>query len=532
MSQESTPLAGGFAPRVRGSKGQDTIPRCREPVRARSRSRSRSRPFDRERERERERARRPTLPNRASLSRFPNGRGTVSESARLRALAGEYEIVRTIATGGMGSVHEVRSRRTGQRYAAKVLLKAEDARARERFRREAELLARCDRHPGIVKVHALLDSNEGGPSLIMDFVEGESLERLLERGGKLEPRRALEIALDLALALAFAHERGIVHRDVKPANVLIDHEGKPRLTDFGLATARDVDRLTRTGQFVGTVLYCAPEQTSRRSSEPEPNADVYSLGAVLFHMLAGEPPVTADTVMGVLSALNGKAPVRDVRLLAPMTPPALAAIVARCLEKRPERRYANGAEVARELAALGVGETASDDAAPAASERGRLVPVLLVALVLGGVALAAMLVRARASAGGGEATAADAIAVARSAVAAGDGQAALAALEKVPSPPGADAELVRGRALLLLGRAAEAEKIARDAPPNRRPEARELEGDALLAEKKFTAAQIAYSSVLDDASGEELRLKRARAAALANDDVTALADFARLVPDP
>ncbi len=456
----------------------------------------------------------------------------MSESARLRALAGEYEIVRTIATGGMGSVHEVKSRRTGQRYAAKVLLKDEDARARERFRREAELLARCDRHPGIVKVHALLESNEGGPSLIMDFVEGESLERLLDRGGKLDPRRALEIALGLAEALGFAHERGIVHRDVKPANVLVDAEGKPRLTDFGLATARDVDRLTRTGQFVGTVLYCAPEQTSRQKGEPEPNADVYSLGAVLFHMLAGEPPVLAESVMAVLSALHGKAPVRDVRLLAPETPAELAAIVARCLEKRPERRYANGTEVARALAVLRAGETASDADAPGRGENRRLRGGVLVAVGLGAVALAAALVTMRRSPGSGEGTGADAIAVARSAVAAGDGQAALAALEKAPAPAGADADLVRGRALLLVGRAAEAEKVARDAPPSRRAEARELEGDALLAQKKFTAAQIAYSSVLDDASGEELRLKRARAAALAGDDVTALADFAKLVPDP
>ncbi|HZV01951.1 MAG TPA: protein kinase, partial [Planctomycetota bacterium] len=135
--------------------------------------------------------------------------------------------MRRIGAGGMGTVHEVRNKRTGARYAAKTLA-AETPRARERFRREAELLARCDQHPGIVKVHALLETRDGRHVLVMDLVEGESLATIVEREGQLEPRRAAGIALEVARALGFAHERGIVHRDVKPENVLVDREGRSR----------------------------------------------------------------------------------------------------------------------------------------------------------------------------------------------------------------------------------------------------------------------------------------------------------------
>src|SRR5262249_37408316 len=130
---------------------------------------------------------------------------------------------------------------------------------RERFRRESELLARCDRHPGIVKVHALGETSEGLLYIIMDLVEGASLDRLLEQE-RLSPRRTAEIYRDVARALGHAHALGIVHRDVKPTNVLLDAQGTPKLTDFGLATTCDLETLTRTKTFVETFLYCAPEQ--------------------------------------------------------------------------------------------------------------------------------------------------------------------------------------------------------------------------------------------------------------------------------
>jgi tRNA A-37 threonylcarbamoyl transferase component Bud32/tetratricopeptide (TPR) repeat protein len=438
-----------------------------------------------------------------------------------KATLEDFEFLRLIGKGGMGTVHEVRNKRTGARYAAKILA-AETPRARERFRREAELLARCDQHRGIVKVHALVEARDGRQMLVMDLVDGESLAAVIEREGRLEPRRAGAIALEVARALAFAHERGIVHRDVKPENVLLDREGRPRLGDFGLATARDLERMTLTGQFVGTPLYCAPEQAIRGALEPRPTADVFSAGAVIFAMLAGEPPFPSDSPLGVIQRLAAPEPARDVRLLAPETPPALAAIVARALAKDPRQRYAHGGELARDLERFFAGEST------AASARGGTRRVLGLGAIALALAVAAVLIgmRPRSPAPDPETS----VALARKALEAGDAAGALAALDALPSPPGSDARVLRARALLLAGRLDEAAAIARDLPPSRVVEAREIEGDVLVARKKYGEALLAYGAVVDR-SGEELRIKHGRAAVLAGDDATALADFARLVPD-
>src|SRR5579872_343820 len=221
----------------------------------------------------------------------------------------------------MGAVYEVQDRKTGVRRAAKVLRAATDQRAKDRFRREAELLARCDRHDGIVKVHSIGESPLG-VFIIMDLVEGEDLGKLVERGGKLEPRRAARIGLDVARALAFVHERGIIHRDVKPSNILVDGSGRALLTDFGIATAIDLERLTRTGAFVGTIGYASPEQVSGRAVAP--STDTFSLGLVLFHALTGEQPFDTTDNLTCLARLASDAPVRDVRSVAPEVPAALA----------------------------------------------------------------------------------------------------------------------------------------------------------------------------------------------------------------
>jgi tRNA A-37 threonylcarbamoyl transferase component Bud32 len=262
---------------------------------------------------------------------------------------GEYEVVRAIATGGMGSVHEVKSRRTGVSYAAKTVLKATDSLARDRFRREAELLARCDRHPGIVKVHAFGETPDGSLYMILDLVRGEGLDALVARERRLAPRRAAEIVRDVARALGFVHSLGVVHRDVKPSNILLDRDGTPKLTDFGLATARDLERLTRTGHFVGTLHYCAPEQALGRGIAPGPRADVYALGCVLFHTLAGEAPLNCDTPIELFARLAEPERIRDVRLVVPDVPEPLAAIVACALAKDPAARFATGNELADDL---------------------------------------------------------------------------------------------------------------------------------------------------------------------------------------
>jgi serine/threonine protein kinase len=270
---------------------------------------------------------------------------------------GDYEVLKPIAHGGMGAVFEVENARTRARYAAKVVKDAGKPQALERFRREAELLARVDRHPGIVRVHSFGETEDGGLYMILDLVRGESLDRKLEREGKLEPRAAAALARTVAAALGAAHAQGVVHRDVKPANILVDAaSGEPRLADFGIATALDLERLTRTGGFVGTAAYLAPERTA--GDPGTPTSDVFSLGCVLFQMLAGVRPVPGSSPAQVLAQLVTIEPIADVRTLRPEVPAALAGIVARALEKDPARRLASGASLAAELDAFLAGDSA------------------------------------------------------------------------------------------------------------------------------------------------------------------------------
>src|SRR5579883_1181403 len=268
-------------------------------------------------------------------------------SERIHRRLGEHEVTRAIARGGMGAVFEVKNIRTGVSYAAKVILRPGDGAARARFQREAELLARCE-HPGIVRVHTIGESGED-LYMILDLVRGQDLAAIVERSGPLEPRRAAAVALEVARALAFVHGRGIVHRDVKPSNVLVDEEGHAHLTDFGIATATDLERLTRTGAFVGTVAFVSPEQA--RGKAVTAATDVFSLGGVLFHALSGQPPLGEDGVTA-LAMLASAAKVRDIRVAAPSVPGPLAAIVARALEKDPARRYPSAGAFADDLAAF------------------------------------------------------------------------------------------------------------------------------------------------------------------------------------
>jgi serine/threonine protein kinase len=301
---------------------------------------------------------------------------------------GEYEIVGRLGRGGSGVVLEVRNRTTGASYAAKLIMKSNDAVARERFRREAELLARCDRHPGVVKVHAFGETADGVPYMVMDLVRGEGLDRLLEREDRLEPRRAAALGRDVAAALGHAHSLGIVHRDVKPSNVLLDEAGNVKLTDFGLATACDLERLTRTGIFLGTVRYCAPEQAATEAIGPP--ADVFATGCLLFHALTGRAPLEhLESPAAVFKALRAEEPLADVRTLEPSCPEPLARIVGCALEKDPDLRYANGAELALDLSHFLAGEATSDPDRPARRRRRQARRALVVAL---GLALLGVLI--------------------------------------------------------------------------------------------------------------------------------------------
>jgi tetratricopeptide (TPR) repeat protein len=508
---------------------------------------------------------------------------------------GDHDSVRVIASGGMGLVLEVRNRRTGASYAAKVILQARDPHARERFRREAELVARCDQHPGIVKVHTLGETREGSLYMILDLVRGESLDALLRREGRLEARRAATLALGIANALGFVHERGILHRDVKPSNVLLDATapdpfGAPRLTDFGLATARDVQRLTVTGTFLGTLHYAAPEQAAGRATSAA--SDVFSLGCVLFHALSGTTAIDAGTSLELMARLSDERPLDDVRTRAPDVPASLAAIVARAVTKDPAERYANGRALARDLERFLAGEDVKFVPARRRRRQGLLMlagaalTATVLATVAGlllhgqhvraGEALAAAhdeVARARATRARPNATEAElaearerlrrategralatrlgadpdealgreiaildddlAGAVARAALARGDAAAALATIDAsaagAPSPRN---RALRGRALLSLGRPEEA---LREVEGGKDAEALEVAGDAHVALEHPDRAVEAYGRALalaPRAAEPRLRARRGGAAALAGDDAVARADATALVGNP
>lgn len=217
---------------------------------------------------------------------------------------GGYELVRLLGQGGMGTVYEGRDPRNGERVAVKLLVSGREASAaqRTRFRREARALARLE-HRALAR---LLDAGEerGLPYLVLPFYEGGSLEERLARGEVLAVEEAVRLGVELAEALEAAHGAGLLHRDVKPANVLFAADGQPVLTDFGLvkalARAGETERLTRSGTLQGTPGYWAPEQARGELTKVGPGTDVYGLGATLYAALAGRPPFEGESLVEVL----------------------------------------------------------------------------------------------------------------------------------------------------------------------------------------------------------------------------------------
>jgi eukaryotic-like serine/threonine-protein kinase len=314
---------------------------------------------------------------------------------------GRYEVEELVGSGGMSSVYRARDTLLERNVALKIMHEhhLDDDDYVERFQREARTVAQMS-HPNIVTV---IDRGEadGKPFIVFEYVEGATLDKLIDREGALPIEEALRITVGAARGLAFAHRQGHVHRDVKPQNIMLNGSGQPKVTDFGISRALDVHKgVTQTGTVLGTSNYIAPEQASGERATAQ--SDVYSLGVVLFELLTGRRPFAGDNFVAVaMKHINDPAPrVNDYR---GDVPPRVAAAVACALEKDPRNRFASMEEFAAELdACLRELRTGAADSTatvvtppaprPSASRAGRRIspaPLLVALLALAALAVIA-----------------------------------------------------------------------------------------------------------------------------------------------
>jgi serine/threonine-protein kinase len=273
--------------------------------------------------------------------------------------AGRYRIIRRLGQGGMARVYLAQDESLHREVAIKVLADrhSDDPHFIERFQREARAAARLN-HPNIVQVY---DQSQGGMSFIVqEYVEGETLKDLIRREAPLDPRRAITIALQILAALRVAHQQGVVHRDVKPQNILMQPDGKVKVADFGIASAGGDTEMTEAGSIVGTAQYLAPEQA--RGLPVGPPADLYSVGIVLYEMLSGRVPFEGDTAVNVAMRHVQEAP-EPLTERNPLVPVALESVVMRALAKDPRERFQSADEMGIELDRVRQGLPISDETA-------------------------------------------------------------------------------------------------------------------------------------------------------------------------
>jgi len=276
------------------------------------------------------------------------GAGGHPSVVRPGSRSGDYELVAELARGGMGVVYRARQISLNRIVAVKLIRPERLARPDDvrRFQFEAMAAAQL-RHPNIVSVHEAGEW-EGQPYFSMEFVAGRSLAEVV-REQALSPFKAATLVKAVAEAIHYAHAHGILHRDLKPSNILIDTEGRPRVTDFGLAKVlADESAITLTGEVLGSPSYMAPEQAGGRSHQVDARTDVYALGAILYELLGGRAPFRAETSLATLKLVLETAPVAP-RLLNPRLPRDLETICLQCLEKDPARRYPSAQGLADDL---------------------------------------------------------------------------------------------------------------------------------------------------------------------------------------
>jgi serine/threonine-protein kinase len=330
-------------------------------------------------------------------------------------LSGRYRLEAKLGSGGMSTVYLARDETLDRPVAVKVMHRemSEQADQLERFRQEARAVAKLT-HPNVVSV---IDAGEDGgyPYIVFEYVEGETLKQRIARVGALDTQEALAYAIEIARGLTVAHARNMVHRDIKPQNILIDSEGRAKLTDFGISRQLEQDGMTATGRVLGTTDYVAPEQAMGQAVDQR--SDVYSLGVVLYEMLIGQVPFHADSQVGVaMKHVNEELP--DVQRRRPEVSAAVALVVERATAKDPAERYQKVGEMiddlstALEVEAARAGSTTGEatsvlDALPPPQRRlsGRArwswAAIAALLLIAGGALLAVQLISSGKLGGGG-----------------------------------------------------------------------------------------------------------------------------------
>src|SRR5438105_7624414 len=271
-----------------------------------------------------------------------------ARAAELLGELGDYELLDEVGRGGQGVVFRARQKSLNRIVALKVISLGQWASKAhlKRFRLEAEAAARLE-HPGIVPIHEV-GERDGSCYFSMKFVEGGQLDEVVRRTA-MSIRQAAELIAKVARTVHYAHEHGILHRDIKPGNILLDQKGEPHLTDFGLARLVETEStMTRTLDVLGTPSYMAPEQATGNNAAVSSVTDIYGLGAVLYHLLTGQPPFAGGATYETIKLLLDTEP-KQPRLLNPKIDRDLSTICLKCREKDPKRRYPSALALAEDL---------------------------------------------------------------------------------------------------------------------------------------------------------------------------------------